>query len=76
MENFSSKAKHLKLPQCFNQIKLNGFVRDLGLSKQAAELLGSQLKKKNLLVTAWEKFPTSEQEMRTFVNFFQFINQS
>lgn len=36
-------------PQLFAQGELNDLVRDLGLSKDAAELLGSRLKNKNLL---------------------------
>jgi hypothetical protein len=36
-------------PQLFSQIELNDLVRDLGLSKESAELLGSRLKQKNLL---------------------------
>ena len=40
LEDFSN-PKHLKLPQCFSQIKLNDLVHNLGLSKQAAELLAS-----------------------------------
>ncbi|GBN81484.1 hypothetical protein AVEN_64786-1 [Araneus ventricosus] len=36
-------------PQPFSQLELNYLVRDLGLSKDSADLLGSRLKKKNLL---------------------------
>jgi hypothetical protein len=36
-------------PQPFSQVELNDLTRDLGLSKEAAELLGSRLKEKNLL---------------------------
>ena len=49
LEDISSNAKQSNLPQCFSQMELNDFVPDLGLSKQAAELLASQLKDKNLL---------------------------
>lgn len=35
-------------PQLFSQGELTDLVRDLGLSKDAAELLGSRLKNKNL----------------------------
>ena len=41
LEDFSSNAKQFNLPQCFSQIELNDLVCDLGLSKQAAELLAS-----------------------------------
>ena len=43
LEGFSSNAKQFNLPQCFSQIELNDLVRDLGLSKQAAEVLASRL---------------------------------
>lgn len=36
-------------PQLFSQQELNDLVRDLGLSKDTAQLLGSRLKNKNLL---------------------------
>ena len=38
-EDFSSNAKQFNMPHCFSQIELNDLVRDLGLSKQAAEVL-------------------------------------
>jgi hypothetical protein len=36
-------------PQLFTQSELNDIIRDLGLPKEKAELLGSRLKEKNLL---------------------------
>ena len=36
-------------PQVFGQSELNDLVRDLGLAKESAQLLGSRLKSKNLL---------------------------
>ena len=36
-------------PQLFDQKEVNDLVRDLDLSKESAELLGSRLKAKNLL---------------------------
>jgi hypothetical protein len=36
-------------PQLFSQRELNDLVRDLGLPKDSAEVLGSRLKSKNLL---------------------------
>lgn len=36
-------------PELFSQAELNDLVRDLGLPKDAAQLLGSRLKQKNLL---------------------------
>ena len=38
-----------KNPILFDQAELNDLIRDLSLSKNKAELLGSQLKEKNLL---------------------------
>jgi len=40
---------HADTPQLFEQAELNDLVRDLGLSKISAELLGSRLQAKNLL---------------------------
>ena len=40
------ESHQLKL---FSQTKLNGLTRDLGLSKESAQLLGSNLSKNNLL---------------------------
>ena len=40
-----------KTPEVFTQEELNDLVRDLTLSKEKAELLGSRLKQKNLLAT-------------------------
>jgi hypothetical protein len=36
-------------PQLFTQSELNDVIRNLGLLKEKAELLGSRLKEKNLL---------------------------
>ena len=70
LEDFSSNAKQSNLPQCFSQMELNDFVRDLGLSKQAAELLASQLKEKNLL-DSFSKVSFFRTRDETFVNFSQ-----
>lgn len=48
-EVFSLLQKKDKRPQTYNQAELNDLVRDLGLAKEASELLASSLKKKNLL---------------------------
>uniref|UniRef100_A0A1B6CY49 Uncharacterized protein n=1 Tax=Clastoptera arizonana TaxID=38151 RepID=A0A1B6CY49_9HEMI len=45
----SSSVLQKKELQLFKQIELNDLVRDLGLTKEKAELLGSRLKEKNLL---------------------------
>ena len=42
-------------PQLFSQTELNDMVRDLNLSKERAEVLGSTLKSKNLLATGTTK---------------------
>lgn len=51
-------------PQLFSQGELNDLVGDLGLSKDAAELLGSRLKNKNLLSPGtsfyWYRHPEKE----------------
>jgi hypothetical protein len=36
-------------PQLFTQSELNDVIRDLGMSREKTELLGSRLKQKNLL---------------------------
>ena len=70
LEDFSSNAKQFNLPQCFSQIELNDLVRDLGISKQAAEVLASRLKEKTYLIVL-QKFLTLEQEMKTLLTFLQ-----
>ena len=42
-------TQHSSARQQFSQPELNDLVRDLGLSKKAAEVLASRLKEKNLL---------------------------
>ncbi|XP_076056096.1 uncharacterized protein LOC143034074 [Oratosquilla oratoria] len=58
-----------KSPQLFEQSELDDLVRDLGLSKESAQLLGSRLAEKNLLASnthfAWYRH--REQE---FVQYF------
>lgn len=55
-------------PQLFSQAELNDLVRDLGLSKDAAEMLGSKLKNKNLLSsgTAFSWYRHREREFSHF----------
>lgn len=55
-------------PQPFSQSELNDLVRDLGLSKDAAELLGSRLKNKNLLSpgTSFSWYRHREKEFTQF----------
>lgn len=56
-------------PQPFSQSELNDLVRDLGLSKDAAELLGSRLKNKNLL-TPGTSFSWYRHREKEFTQFF------
>ncbi|GBN94844.1 hypothetical protein AVEN_266158-1 [Araneus ventricosus] len=55
-------------PQSFSQSELNDLVRDLGLSKHGAELLGSRLKNKNLLIprTLFSWYRHREKESTLF----------
>lgn len=48
-EDFSPTGIHAGSPQLFEQIELDDLVRDLALSKESAQLLGSRLAEKNLL---------------------------
>lgn len=45
-DEFQCALENLK-PQLFTQVELNHFVRDLDLTKEKAELVGSRLKEKN-----------------------------
>ena len=47
-EDSSTESKKA-VPQQFNQLELNDLVRDLDLSKQAAEILASRLNEKHVL---------------------------
>lgn len=53
---------------CFNQSELNDLVRDLALSKELAELLGSRLEEKNLICpkTSFYWFRQREIEFKSF----------
>lgn len=48
-EDYTSETHLSSAPQQFRQAELNDLVRDLGLSKKAAELLASRLQEKHLL---------------------------
>ena len=48
-EEFNPTGIRGKSPQLFEQSELDDLVRDLGLSKESAQLLGSRLAEKNLL---------------------------
>lgn len=49
-DEFQCSPENLE-PQLFTQAELNDLVRDLGLTKEKAELLGSRLKEKHLLAS-------------------------
>ena len=55
-------------PKQFTQEELNDLVRDLGLSKETAQILGSRLKEKHLLTpgTTFYWFRTREAEFREY----------
>lgn len=55
-------------PQPFTQYELNDLVRDLGLPKDAAEMMGSRLKEKNLLHpdTTFSWYRNREQEFASY----------
>lgn len=57
-----------KSPKLFTQGELNDLVRDLNLTKDAAEVLGSRLKSKNLLApgVAFSWYRHREQEIVSF----------
>lgn len=57
-------------PKLFTQTELNDLVRDLGLTKEKAELLGSRLKEKNLLAGGTNIYIYRNRE-RQFSQFFE-----
>ncbi|KAI6653894.1 hypothetical protein LOD99_3070 [Oopsacas minuta] len=56
-------------PQLFNQSELNDLVRDLDLPKESAELLGSRLKEKNLLLPETKFYSYRNREIE-FLKYF------
>lgn len=60
----------LNQPQKFTQGELNDLVRDLNLSKESAQLLGSRLNAKNLLApnTHFAWYRKREEEFKPFFN--------
>lgn len=69
-EEFQSITENVE-PKLFNQIELNDLVRDLGLTKEKAELLGSRLKEKNLLAEGTNIYVFRKREQQ----FSQFFHQ-
>lgn len=68
-EGSSSDANKSLTSQQFSKPELNDLVRDLSLSKKAAELLASRLKEKNLLHRS-AKVSYFRSREQNFVNFF------
>lgn len=64
----SSSDVEVDEPQLFSQEELNDLVRDLDLPKQSAELLGSRLKSKNLLMegTSFAWYRHREKDFMSF----------
>lgn len=73
-EDSSSDTQCSSTPQQFKQSELNDLVRDLGLSKQSAELLASRLNEKHLLDRS-AKVSYFRQRDKMFLNFFCEENQ-
>lgn len=48
-EDLGASGIHAGSPQLFEQVEFDDLVRDLGLSKESAQLLGSRLAERNLL---------------------------
>lgn len=61
-------------PKLFNQAELNDLVRDLDLSKSAAELLSSRLQEKNLLHSSAKVSYYRDRE-KVFTPFFSEVNK-
>lgn len=68
-EDFQCSMENVE-PKLFNQIELNDLVRDLGLTKEKAELLGSRLKEKNLLTVGTNIYVYRKREQQ-FSQFFE-----
>lgn len=64
---------HDMSPQLFNQKELNDLVRDLKLSKQQGELLGSRLQERNLL-TPGTKISCFRSRCASFAQYFEMQN--
>ncbi|GBO16541.1 hypothetical protein AVEN_150121-1 [Araneus ventricosus] len=62
-----------EVPEKFNQAELNDLVRDLGLTKENAELLCSRLKEKNILTTH-TSFSWYRNREKQFLSFFKSDN--
>ena len=67
-DSFSNETNRLSALELFSQTELDELVRDLGLSKKAAKILASRLKKKHLLDDSAKVlyFPKIDQSFVTF----------
>ena len=68
-EDSTYETEQSSAPQQFSQPELNDLVRDLGLSKKAAEILASRLQEKNLLDSS-AKVSYFRKREQIFVEFF------
>ena len=68
-ESFSDNTNRLSAPELFSQTELNDLVRDLGLSKKAAEVLASRMQEKHLLDDS-AKVSYFRKRYQSFVTFF------
>ena len=69
LKSFSDDTNWLSAPELFSQTELNDLVRDLGLSKKAAEILASRLQEKHLLDDS-AKVLYFRKQYQSFVTFF------
>lgn len=69
LDSSSSDSEISSTPQQFSQAELNNLVRDLALSKKAAEVLASRLQEKNLLDSC-AKVSFFRKRDEEFVDFF------
>ena len=67
---YSSTESQKATPQQFNQSELNNLVRDLDLSKQAAEILASRLNEKHVLNSS-AKVSYFRKRDEHFITFFK-----
>lgn len=74
-DSSSSDSDISSTPQQFSQVELNDLVRDLALSKKAAEVLASRLQEKNLLDSSAKVSFFRKRDLE-FVDFFRKISTS
>lgn len=66
--NLNADTDYISSGVAFNQEKLNDLVRDMNLTKQDAELLGSRLREEQCLTpqTSFSWYRNRDEEYRTF----------